>query len=105
MGLGHHILSPDRAFVHYIYSCFWSLLSKGDCPALWPFPKKILGRSSSHVALIEMIGGGGVVSSLCLTQAYLPGAKQEEKKKQSFASFQRGSGLLAICPQLESEDT
>lgn len=26
-----------------------------------------------------MIGGGGVVSSLCLTRAYLPGAKLREK--------------------------
>lgn len=79
--------------------------SKGDCPALWPFLKQILGRSSSHVALIEMIGGGGVVSALCLTRAYLPGAKpgetgtgggkereegEEEKKKKNRALLRSG---------------
>lgn len=69
---------PWQCFCLDIYSSFWSLLSKGDCPALWPFLKQILGRSSSHVALIEMIGGGGVASTLCLTRVYLPGAKPGE---------------------------
>lgn len=50
------------------------------------------------MALIEMIGGGGVVSSLCLTQAYLPGAKQEEKKKAKLCLIPvrlRASGHLS----------
>lgn len=100
---------PWQCFCLDIYSSFWSLSSKGDCPALWPFLKQILGRSSSHVALIEMIGGGGVVSALCLTRAYLPGAKpgetgtgggeereegEEEKKKKKNPGF---ASLWSCC--------
>lgn len=107
---------PWQCFCLDIYSSFWSLSSKGDCPALWPFLKQILGRSSSHVALIEMIGGGGVVSALCLTRAYLPGAKPGEtgtgggKEREEGEEEKKKNGLCfalvvlpAICPSSGSE--